>query len=123
MIGELTGDIVGSIYEFNNIKTSIFPLFRETCFFTDDTVLTVALAESLLTGLTTTNPAGAVDLFTSTIPRTLLFWPMAPDWVMTQATKAPALQIANFRISTFKMNQFCVLHLDYILLWFYFNKL
>jgi ADP-ribosylglycohydrolase len=50
MIGALTGDIVGSIYEFNNIKTTVFPLFQETCYFTDDTVLTVALADSLLTG-------------------------------------------------------------------------
>ncbi len=50
MVGALTGDIVGSTYEFNNIKTTMFPLFRETCFFTDDTVLTVALAEALLTG-------------------------------------------------------------------------
>ena len=50
MIGALTGDIVGSIYEFNNIKTTVFPLFQESCRFTDDTVLSVALAESLLTG-------------------------------------------------------------------------
>lgn len=50
MIGALAGDIIGSIYEFNNIKTAGFPLFQDSCFFTDDTVLTVALAESLLTG-------------------------------------------------------------------------
>jgi len=50
MIGALTGDIVGSIYEWNNIKTTAFPLFQDTCRFTDDSVLTVALAESILTG-------------------------------------------------------------------------
>lgn len=50
MLGALTGDIVGSIYEWNNIKTTDFPLFQEQCRFTDDSVLTVALAESLLTG-------------------------------------------------------------------------
>ena len=50
MIGALTGDIVGSIYEFNNIKTTAFPLFQESCCFTDDTVLTVALADALLGG-------------------------------------------------------------------------
>ena len=50
MIGALTGDIVGSIYEYGNIKTTEFPLFSESCFFTDDSVLTVALAESILTG-------------------------------------------------------------------------
>lgn len=50
MIGALTGDIVGSIYEWNNIKTTKFPLFQDHCRFTDDSVLTVALAESILTG-------------------------------------------------------------------------
>lgn len=49
MLGAVTGDIVGSIYKFNNIKTTSFPLFQEHCFFTDDTVLTIALADSLLT--------------------------------------------------------------------------
>jgi len=50
MLGALTGDIVGSIYEWNNIKTTAFPLFQDHCRFTDDSVLTVALAESILTG-------------------------------------------------------------------------
>lgn len=49
MLGAITGDIIGSIYEFKNIKTTDFPLFSENCGFTDDTVLTVALAEAILT--------------------------------------------------------------------------
>lgn len=48
MIGALTGDIVGSIYERHNIKTTEFPLFQERCRFTDDSVHTVALADALL---------------------------------------------------------------------------
>lgn len=50
MLGALTGDIIGSVYEWNNIKTTNFPLFQEQSHFTDDSVLTVALAESILTG-------------------------------------------------------------------------
>lgn len=50
MLGALTGDIIGSIYEWNNIKTTEFPLFQDSCSFTDDTVLTVALAEAILAG-------------------------------------------------------------------------
>jgi ADP-ribosylglycohydrolase len=50
MIGALAGDIFGSIYEWDNIKTKDFDLFSPRCFFTDDTVLTVALADSILTG-------------------------------------------------------------------------
>lgn len=50
MIGAIAGDIIGSIYEWDNIKTKDFPLFSPRCFFTDDTVLMVALADSLMTG-------------------------------------------------------------------------
>lgn len=49
MIGALAGDIIGSIYEWNNIKTTEFELFQSECHFTDDTVLTVALADSIVT--------------------------------------------------------------------------
>jgi ADP-ribosylglycohydrolase len=50
MIGALVGDIVGSVYEWHNIKTKDFPLFSGNCFFTDDSILTIALADSLLHG-------------------------------------------------------------------------
>lgn len=48
MIGSIVGDIVGSVYEFDNIKTKDFELFKKECEFTDDTVLTVAVAEALM---------------------------------------------------------------------------
>lgn len=48
MIGAIAGDIIGSIYEFNNIKKKDFRLFSKKCFFTDDSVLTIALAESIM---------------------------------------------------------------------------
>ena len=50
MIGAIIGDIVGSVYEWNNIKTKEFPLFREYCFFTDDTVMTCAVADAIMNG-------------------------------------------------------------------------
>jgi len=50
MIGAIAGDMIGSIYENNNIKTTDFPLFQPASAFTDDTVLTVALADSILQG-------------------------------------------------------------------------
>lgn len=50
MIGAIIGDIVGSVYEFNNIKTKDFPLFSEGSCFTDDTVCTIAVAEAILDG-------------------------------------------------------------------------
>ncbi len=50
MIGAIVGDIVGSVYEWHNIKTKEFPLFRDDCFFTDDTVMTCAVAEAIMQG-------------------------------------------------------------------------
>ena len=50
MIGAITGDIIGSIYEFENIKTTNFPLFTSESDYTDDTIMTVAVADWLLNG-------------------------------------------------------------------------
>ena len=44
MPGAIVGDNVGSVYEWDNINTKYFPLFREDCFVTDDTVMTCAVA-------------------------------------------------------------------------------
>ena len=50
MLGAIIGDIIGSKYEFQNIKTKDFPLFGKYCDFTDDSILTVATADWLLHG-------------------------------------------------------------------------
>ena len=50
MYGAILGDIVGSPYEFdcNNYKSKDFPLFSQRSEFTDDTVMTLAVAQALL---------------------------------------------------------------------------
>ena len=48
MKGAIIGDIIGSAYEFNNIDTKDFPLFSRWSSFTDDTVMTCAVAKALL---------------------------------------------------------------------------
>lgn len=52
MLGAIAGDIIGSPYEFapDNIKSTVFPLFSEKSKFTDDTVMTVAIAEGIMSG-------------------------------------------------------------------------
>ena len=50
MIGAIAGDIIGSVYEWHNIKTKAFELFSPECTFTDDSVMTVAVALALLRG-------------------------------------------------------------------------
>lgn len=55
MLGAIVGDIVGSVYEFMPHKSKIFPLFSEHSVFTDDTVMTLAVAEALMNGETEAN--------------------------------------------------------------------
>jgi len=51
MKGAITGDIIGSTYEWNRIKHKEFDLFPKGTDFTDDTVLTIALADAILNNL------------------------------------------------------------------------
>ena len=48
MLGAIIGDVIGSVYEFNPTKSLDFPLFTAKSKFTDDTVLTIAVASCLL---------------------------------------------------------------------------
>lgn len=58
MLGSIIGDIVGSVYEFNNFKSKGFePFFHERARFTDDTVCTIAIADALTGGI---HPAKAL---------------------------------------------------------------
>lgn len=50
MIGAICGDIIGSVFEWNNVKTTDFPLFSPKSTYTDDTVLTVAVADCIMSG-------------------------------------------------------------------------
>lgn len=48
MLGAIIGDIVGSRFEFRNNKSKDFEFFHEKCFFTDDSVMTLAIAEAII---------------------------------------------------------------------------
>ena len=50
MLGAIAGDIIGSRFEQNPIKTTDFELFHPECRFTDDSVLTLAVAEHIFLG-------------------------------------------------------------------------
>ena len=64
MIGAIIGDIVGSIYEFNNHRSKSFPLFQGRCFFTDDTVMTLSLGKAIKEYV---DGQGRVDLLRSAV--------------------------------------------------------
>jgi len=48
MLGAIIGDYVGSIYEHRNLHSTDFPFFSDMCRFTDDTIMTIAIAHALL---------------------------------------------------------------------------
>ncbi len=50
MIGAVVGDIIGSVHEFVAPKHVEFPLFDDRATFTDDTVLSIAVADCILSG-------------------------------------------------------------------------
>ena len=48
MLGTIIGDIAGSRFEFRNHKEKDFEIFHEDCEFTDDSVMTLAIAKALI---------------------------------------------------------------------------
>lgn len=48
MLGAIIGDIVGSRFEWNNIKSKEFEFLTYKCFLTDDSIMTLALAQAVL---------------------------------------------------------------------------
>lgn len=50
MLGAIIGDIAGSRFEFDNVRSGGFKLFAEECSFTDDTICTAAVADAILSG-------------------------------------------------------------------------
>lgn len=64
MKGAIIGDIVGSVYEFNNIKTKDFPLWDEKRgFFTDDSVMTIAVMDALMEASPAASDADLMIIF------------------------------------------------------------
>lgn len=64
MLGAIAGDIIGSVFEHENIRTTDFSLFSRFSRFTDDSVLTVAVAHAVLNR--TFHPFRVVDTFYAT---------------------------------------------------------
>lgn len=48
ILGAIVGDVIGSVYEWNNVKSLDFPLFNPETTFTDDSVLTIATMMAIL---------------------------------------------------------------------------
>ena len=48
MLGAVIGDVIGSIYEWDNYRAKDFPLFSKHCSTTDDSIMSIAVADALL---------------------------------------------------------------------------
>ena len=73
MLGAIIGDIVGSRFEWNNLRKKEFEFLSDKCFFTDDSVMTVAIAKALLESKKDS------DLSSNTIKYMRLFGMRYPD--------------------------------------------
>lgn len=67
-IGAIAGDIIGSIYEFDNHRSKDFPLFGDGVEFTDDSIMTIATMQALLNGATHGDFVGAYKHFGNKYP-------------------------------------------------------
>jgi ADP-ribosylglycohydrolase len=56
VLGAIVGDVIGSVFEHHRVKTTDFALFNRLSRFTDDTVLTVAIADAILNRQTHSTP-------------------------------------------------------------------
>jgi ADP-ribosyl-[dinitrogen reductase] hydrolase len=104
MLGAIVGDIVGSIYEWDNHRSKDFPFFGEGADYTDDSVLTMAVADALLHGHP---PQKALYLWATRHPKRgygggfaqwLNTWELAPydSWGNGAAMRvSPAALLAN----------------------------
>ena len=74
LIGTIIGDIVGSRFELSNCKTGkVFELLHSTCRFTDDSVMTLAVAKTILN--CNADYSNIKDIALSTIPEVGLKYP------------------------------------------------
>lgn len=48
MLGAIIGDVIGSTFEWHNVKSVDFQLFSSQSRYTDDTVMTIAIADAIL---------------------------------------------------------------------------
>ena len=55
LFGSVIGDVIGSVFEWNNVKSTDFDLFCDKSDFTDDTVMSIAVADCLINGKDNTN--------------------------------------------------------------------
>ena len=86
MIGAIIGDVIGSAYEFHNVKRTDISLFSEKSVFTDDSILTVALMDSLMTGM---DYALNFRIFARRYGHLSVWGPIFSKWVLRNDNLAP----------------------------------
>ncbi|MCL2486497.1 MAG: ADP-ribosylglycohydrolase family protein [Oscillospiraceae bacterium] len=79
MIGAICGDIIGSVFEHHNVKSEDFELFSRYSRFTDDTVLTVAVADKLLSDKERGKPLSGPDAAKAYAARFRLYYSRHKD--------------------------------------------
>ncbi|MBQ8791768.1 MAG: ADP-ribosylglycohydrolase family protein [Ruminiclostridium sp.] len=93
MIGAITGDVAGSRFEFRNYRAKDFEIFSKNCFFTDDSVMTLAVAKALTLCENTDDTEGFKQVLISTMHEVGRKYPNSGygnrfyNWVMQKRTE------------------------------------
>lgn len=77
--GSIIGDIIGSVYEFNPTKDYNFEIFNDDAHFTDDSVLTISVAKTILEK---SNYEDNLILYYKTYPNKI-YGPKFLEWIRT----------------------------------------
>ena len=102
MIGSIIGDIVGSIYEFHNIKTKEFPLFSDRSDYTDDSILSIATAKWILEGASKSNSGRYYYRYGTNYPHPL------GGYGLTSSLRTPKIFIKEFSYFLMPCHQHCL---------------
>ena len=80
MLGAIIGDAVGSVYEFANYRHKDFPFFSLRCTPTDDSVLSCAIAEALLSSLPIDYSNEGLEAIKAKVVKNMVCWALRyPD--------------------------------------------
>lgn len=95
MIGAIAGDIVGSAFEFEPVKSTQFALFSNQSRFTDDSILTVAVADALMAdGFFAQEVAGYIRRYARRFPDAG-YGGMFYSWMMSEHEGLPYNSFGN----------------------------
>ena len=103
MIGAIIGDIAGSRFEWDNHRSKDFELFTPKCFATDDSIMSLAVAEALMRARADFSDLSAQAVRSAACTWRLMRWVITP--MMSDTTRKMTSAATSVRLSTFSVKR------------------